>query len=53
MIQPFVARRAERPGEVSVLKRSDVVLRGVQNVGLEAAADIAWNTFEQSVRHVR
>ena len=53
MIQPFVARRAERPGEVSVLKRSDVVLRGLQNMGLKAAADIARNTLEQSVRHVR
>jgi hypothetical protein len=53
MIQPFVARRTERPSEVSVLKRIDVVLRGLQNVGFKAAADVAWNTLEQSIRHVR
>jgi hypothetical protein len=51
MIQPFVARRTERPGEVSVLKRGDVVLRGMQDVGFDAAADVAGNTLEVTVRH--
>ena len=51
MIQALVARAAERAGEIRIVERVDVVLRGLQNVGFGAAADIAGNAFEQTIRH--
>jgi hypothetical protein len=48
MIQRFVARRAERPGEVHLLKRSDVVLRRMQDCGLSLLPQMLQGTLSRN-----
>jgi hypothetical protein len=51
MIQPFIARTAEGTSEIRVLQRGGVVFRRLQNVGFDAAANVARHGLEKAIRH--
>src|SRR5687768_4795444 len=53
MIETFTARAAERPREICLFKRRDVIPSRLQNPGLDAAADVAGNILENTIGHGR